>query len=134
MLLLEQLVRVLEQFVRVLQACVLWLALWYVQFDSYDAPPGVMAGVLMAVAVTTFTWGFFASAFGHNVLMAAATGVPLVALHGPSSPHRWGPVSKNAIVVEPPLRGCGFLNLGFEKLRNAQQENQKGALATGPKQ
>ena len=51
--------------------------------------------------------------------MAAAAGVPLVALHGPSSPHRWGPVSKSAIVVEPPLRGCGFLNLGFEKLRNA---------------
>jgi ADP-heptose:LPS heptosyltransferase len=51
--------------------------------------------------------------------MAAAVGVPLVALHGPSSPQRWGPVSESALVVEPPLRGCGFLNLGFEKVRNA---------------
>jgi heptosyltransferase-3 len=49
--------------------------------------------------------------------MAAASGVPLVALHGPSSPHRWGPVSENALVVEPSVSGCGFLNLGFEKVR-----------------
>jgi len=51
--------------------------------------------------------------------MAAAVGVPLVALHGPTSPQRWGPVSENALVVESPLRGCGFLNLGFEKVRQA---------------
>jgi ADP-heptose:LPS heptosyltransferase len=51
--------------------------------------------------------------------MAAAVGVPLVALHGPSSPHRWGPVSESALVVEPPLTGCGFLNLGFERVRKA---------------
>jgi ADP-heptose:LPS heptosyltransferase len=51
--------------------------------------------------------------------MAAAVGVPLVALHGPSSPERWGPVSESALVVEPPVRGCGFLNLGFERVRNA---------------
>ena len=49
--------------------------------------------------------------------MAAAVGVPLVALHGPSSPQRWGPVSENALVLEPPLSGCGFLNLGFERVR-----------------
>jgi heptosyltransferase III len=53
--------------------------------------------------------------------MAAALGVPLVALHGPTSPQRWGPVSENARVVEPPLRGCGFLNLGFEKVRQAPE-------------
>jgi ADP-heptose:LPS heptosyltransferase len=51
--------------------------------------------------------------------MAAALGVPLVALHGPSSPRRWGPVSEKALVVESPLGKCGFLNLGFENLRNA---------------
>jgi ADP-heptose:LPS heptosyltransferase len=51
--------------------------------------------------------------------MAAALGVPLVALHGPSSPRRWGPVSEKALVIEPPLGGCGFLNLGFEHQRNA---------------
>ncbi len=49
--------------------------------------------------------------------MAAAVGVPLVALHGPSGSERWGPVSENALVVEPRLSGCGFLNLGFERVR-----------------
>jgi heptosyltransferase-3 len=51
--------------------------------------------------------------------MAAALDAPLVALHGPSSPQRWGPVSEKALVLEPPLSGCGFLNLGFENLRHA---------------
>ena len=53
--------------------------------------------------------------------MAAAVGVPLVALHGPTSPRRWGPVSENALVVEPPMRGCGFLSLGFERVRQAPE-------------
>lgn len=51
--------------------------------------------------------------------MAAALGVPLVALHGPSSPQRWGPVSERALVLEPPLGGCGYLDLGFERTRDA---------------
>jgi ADP-heptose:LPS heptosyltransferase len=51
--------------------------------------------------------------------MAAALGACLVALHGPSSPRRWGPISEKAIVVEAPMKGCGFLNLGFEKARGA---------------
>jgi heptosyltransferase-3 len=46
--------------------------------------------------------------------LAAALDAPLVALHGPTSPGRWGPVSRNAIVVESPLPGAGYLNLGFE--------------------
>jgi ADP-heptose:LPS heptosyltransferase len=51
--------------------------------------------------------------------MAAALGVCLVALHGPSSPRRWGPIGDKAIVVEAPMSGCGFLSLGFEKARGA---------------
>jgi heptosyltransferase-3 len=50
--------------------------------------------------------------------MAAALGVPLVALHGPTNPGRWGPISRNAISVvpEPVPAGVpvGYLNLGFE--------------------
>jgi len=46
--------------------------------------------------------------------MAATLGVPLVALHGPTSSKRWGPVSERAIVVDSPLNGCGYLNLGWE--------------------
>jgi heptosyltransferase-3 len=47
--------------------------------------------------------------------IAAALDRPLVALHGPTNPGRWGPVSKNAVVIGPgPERGCGYLNLGHE--------------------
>jgi heptosyltransferase I len=46
--------------------------------------------------------------------MAAALGVPLVALHGPTSSRRWGPVSESAIAVDSPLDGCGYLHLGWE--------------------
>jgi heptosyltransferase III len=50
--------------------------------------------------------------------MAAAVGVPLVALHGPTDPVRWGPLSPNAINVVPSLVPAdvpvGYLNLGFE--------------------
>jgi ADP-heptose:LPS heptosyltransferase len=47
--------------------------------------------------------------------MAAALGAPLVSLHGPTSSKRWGPISKNAVVVDSPLDGCGYLNLGWER-------------------
>jgi ADP-heptose:LPS heptosyltransferase len=47
--------------------------------------------------------------------LAAALNRPLVALHGPTNPLRWGPLSDAAIIVEPPSgSGCGYLNLGFE--------------------
>ena len=45
---------------------------------------------------------------------AAAVGVPLVALHGPTSEVRWGPLSKKAVVVksDEPCQPC--ISLGFE--------------------
>src|ERR1700681_2491120 len=46
--------------------------------------------------------------------MAAALGVPLVTLHGPSSSKRWGPVSEKAIAIDSPLAGCGYVSLGWE--------------------
>jgi heptosyltransferase-3 len=47
--------------------------------------------------------------------IAAALDRPLVALHGPTNPRRWGPVSKRAVVVGPgPEHGCGYLSLGHE--------------------
>jgi heptosyltransferase I len=46
--------------------------------------------------------------------IAAAMDVPLVALHGPTSPNRWGPLSKKAKIIVPDLAGCGYLNLGWE--------------------
>lgn len=46
--------------------------------------------------------------------IAAALGTPLVALHGPTSSKRWGPLSRRAIIIDSPLQGCGYLNLGWE--------------------
>ena len=46
--------------------------------------------------------------------MAAALGVPLVTLHGPSSSKRWGPVSTKAIAIDAPHAGCGYVSLGWE--------------------
>jgi heptosyltransferase-3 len=46
--------------------------------------------------------------------LAAAYETPLVALHGPTSPLRWGPVSGNSVVVKSPLSESGYLHLGFE--------------------
>jgi heptosyltransferase-3 len=46
--------------------------------------------------------------------LAAAAGAPTVALNGPTSEARWGPVGERAISVNSELPGCGYLNLGFE--------------------
>jgi ADP-heptose:LPS heptosyltransferase len=46
--------------------------------------------------------------------LASAFDARLVALMGPASHKRWGPIGKYALVVESPLDGCGYLNLGFE--------------------
>ena len=46
--------------------------------------------------------------------MAAGLGVPTVALNGPTSTLRWGPVGPKVRSVEPRGGGGGYLNLGFE--------------------
>lgn len=46
--------------------------------------------------------------------LAAILGAPTVAINGPNSPHRWGPVGKHAVSVAPHGGGGGFLHLGFE--------------------
>jgi ADP-heptose:LPS heptosyltransferase len=46
--------------------------------------------------------------------MGAALGTPLVALHGPTSVKRWGPVSDRAINVSPQGNDCGYLHFGYE--------------------
>ena len=49
--------------------------------------------------------------------LAAAMNVPLVALHGPTSARRWGPLGPRAVALESPCEGCGYLDLGFEYKR-----------------
>lgn len=47
--------------------------------------------------------------------LAVAVGASLIALHGPTSPIRWGPLSAKAVVVKPVNLKCApCLNLGFE--------------------
>ena len=57
--------------------------------------------------------------------LAALLGKPLVALHGPTNPDRWGPIypgagnEQNALVLGPGLNeGGAYLNLGFEYPEN----------------
>lgn len=51
--------------------------------------------------------------------VAAALGCRMVALHGPTNPTRFGPLSANAVVLTPPREaGGGYLDLGFEYPRH----------------
>lgn len=46
--------------------------------------------------------------------IAAALGVPVVGLQGPTSSKRWGPVGMNAVAIDSTLAACGYLHLGWE--------------------
>jgi heptosyltransferase-3 len=46
--------------------------------------------------------------------LAAIAGVPVVAINGPNSNRRWGPIGPFAVGVEAPGEGCGYLHLGFD--------------------
>lgn len=46
--------------------------------------------------------------------LAAALRAPLVALHGPTLPSRWGPVSPMAEAVLSPHPAAGYIQFGFE--------------------
>jgi ADP-heptose:LPS heptosyltransferase len=47
--------------------------------------------------------------------LAALLDAPVVALHGPTSRRRWGPLGNRSIALAPPGDSdCEFLDLGFE--------------------
>ena len=46
--------------------------------------------------------------------LAAAVGTNIVALHGPTSPKRWGPLAENAVILAPQIPCAPCLSLGFE--------------------
>jgi heptosyltransferase I len=52
--------------------------------------------------------------------VAAALGCPLVALHGPTSPLRWGPLCERSVNLCASTQSAGCLNLGFEYDDNDQ--------------
>lgn len=54
--------------------------------------------------------------------LAAAMGCPTVALHGPTSPERWGGVGPKVVAVLPKRNYNPFLHLGFEKGEDASMK------------
>ncbi len=46
--------------------------------------------------------------------LAAALQAPLVALHGPTKPERWGPISPNAQALLSPHPAAGYIQFGYE--------------------
>jgi heptosyltransferase-3 len=65
------------------------------------------AGVIeLAAALVTVNTGIM-----H---IGAALDVPLVALHGPTDPRRWGPLSDQAVILQPEGDDVAYLNLGWE--------------------
>lgn len=66
--------------------------------------PAVLAGSTLVISVNTGV-----------MHLAAAVGARLIALHGPTSPERWGPLSQHAEVIRPQNLSCSpCLHLGFE--------------------
>jgi heptosyltransferase-3 len=71
---------------------------------SLSQTVAALAGAAAVVAVNTGT-----------MHLAAVLGVPLIALHGPTDPARWGPLSSKAMILGPgKSEGGAYLNLGFE--------------------
>jgi ADP-heptose:LPS heptosyltransferase len=70
---------------------------------SFPELIGVLAAARCVVSVNT-----------GLMHLAAATGAPTIALNGPTSALRWGPVGDRVVCIDSSLPRCGFLNLGFE--------------------
>lgn len=68
-----------------------------------DAVLDVLAGSSCVVSVNTGV-----------MHLAAAAGAPTVALNGPTSEQRWGPIGEQAVSVNSSYTGCGYLDLGWE--------------------
>ncbi len=51
--------------------------------------------------------------------LAAILGAPTLSLNGPTNNLRWGPVGPNALGVQSPGPGCGYLHFGFEMAEGA---------------
>ncbi len=46
--------------------------------------------------------------------LTCAVGVPVIALHGPTDPLKWGPIGENSVVIKSKLSCSPCLYLGFE--------------------
>jgi ADP-heptose:LPS heptosyltransferase len=74
-----------------------------------------LAGISLVETCSVLANATFVVSVDTGIMhVAAALGAPLVALHGPTSARRWGPVGPNVVVIESPIEGCGYLHLGWE--------------------
>ncbi|MFM0004563.1 glycosyltransferase family 9 protein [Paraburkholderia dipogonis] len=63
--------------------------------------------------------------------LSAMLDTPMISLHGPTNPFRWGPVGKERGVLAVSKREGGmFLSLGFEYPRNAKYVMEKISVAS----
>lgn len=46
--------------------------------------------------------------------LVASLGVPIIGLHGPTNPVRWGPLGANSVALLPESGNFAYLNYGFE--------------------
>jgi ADP-heptose:LPS heptosyltransferase len=80
---------------------------------------------LAAESVAGTSWGGTVAWLRHSagvvsvntgvMHVAAGLGVPTIALNGPTSGRRWGPIGVHTRCVASPLVPDGYLNLGFEQ-------------------
>lgn len=91
-----------------------------------------LAGKLTLAQVTALLSGARVVVAVNTGIMhlAAAVDVRLVALHGPTNPARWGPVSDHAVVIMPEAGPSGYLHLGFEFPKKAVECMSTIAVAT----
>lgn len=85
---------------------------------------GIGAADAVVVAAGRFTVARFAALLKRCRLLvcgntgamhvAAAVGTPVIALHGPTHPGRWGPLGGGHLVLQSPLPCSPCLDLGFE--------------------
>lgn len=77
----------------------------------------VLAGTIsLAQLVTVLAKATAVVSVNSGIMhLAAAIDCPLVALHGPTNPLRWGPLGRRSLVVGPGAdQGGAYLDLGFE--------------------
>ena len=69
---------------------------------------------LMEMSYVISQANLFVSGNTGPMHIAAATGTPLIALHGPTNAKKWGPLTQRGVVICSPLECSPCLFLGFE--------------------
>ena len=76
---------------------------------AYVSPDGLLSLTVLLKSVDLVV-----SVNTGTMHLAAMVGAPTISLNGPTATHRWGPVGKQVMSIEPHGGGGGYLHLGFE--------------------